>query len=125
MTTVSAARLVATLPLAMLSVAMLWQVASHGLTPLLAQEPDRAALELFEKRIRPALVQHCYECHRADVAEGKLALDSRDGLRRGGESGPAIVPGDPDRSLLIRSLRHADPKLKMPKDAPRLADNVI
>ena len=52
-------------------------------------------VEFFEKRIRPALVQHCYECHSAAAKEimGGLRLDSRPGIRKGGETGPAVVPG--------------------------------
>ncbi len=69
-----------------------------------------AGIEFFEARIRPLLVKNCYECHsgQAKKLEGKLRLDSRDALRRGGESGPAIVPGDPQGSLLVRALRYED-----------------
>ena len=74
--------------------------------------PDQE--QLFEKRIRPLLVKHCYDCHGPDLAEGKLRLDSKSGWERGGERGPAIVPGDPSSSLLIRAVSHADEKLRMP-----------
>lgn len=70
--------------------------------------------EFFEKRIRPILIAHCYECHGPDEASGKLRLDTKDGWVRGGESGPVIVPGDPSASLLIRAVTHSDGKLKMP-----------
>jgi uncharacterized membrane protein len=55
-----------------------------------------AALHHFEKKVRPILVSHCYECHSADAVEirGGLALDTREGIRRGGDTGPAVVPGD-------------------------------
>jgi len=64
-----------------------------------AASPDAAQIEFFEKKIRPVLVEHCYECHSAEAVkagtlEGKLALDSRAGIRQGGESGPAVIPGD-------------------------------
>ncbi len=61
----------------------------------------------FEARIRPVLVQHCYECHSSGAAEvqGDLMLDFRDGIRRGGKSGPAVVPGKPAESLLMAALR--------------------
>ena len=64
--------------------------------------------EFFESKIRPVLVQHCYECHAADskMLRGGLLVDSRQGLLEGGESGPAVVPGDPEESLLISALRH-------------------
>jgi hypothetical protein len=80
--------------------------------------PDEA--DFFEKRIRPVLVEHCYECHSAqsDKLKGKLLLDSRETSRKGGESGPAVVPGDPDASLLIQALRYETyempPKGKLP-----------
>ena len=63
--------------------------------------------DFFENRIRPALVRYCYECHSAESKEigGKLFLDTRHGLRKGGESGPIFVPGNPDQSLLIQALR--------------------
>lgn len=78
----------------------------------------------FETKIRPVLVKRCYECHSADATElgGKLLLDSRDGIRQGGESGPAIVPGDPDASLIIQALRRDG--LEMPPDEP-LSDAIV
>ena len=71
-----------------------------------ADEPavDQAAkLEFFEKKIRPVLVLHCYECHSVLSKEpkGELLLDSRDPMRRGGESGPAVVPGNLEKSLIL------------------------
>jgi len=71
-------------------------------------------LELFEKQIRPLLVNHCYQCHGPDEAAGKLRLDTKAGWTRGGERGPVIAPGDPSASLLIRAVKHQDPKLRMP-----------
>jgi hypothetical protein len=81
---------------------------------LLAQD---AGIEFFEKKIRPVLVEHCYECHSvsAKKVRGELLLDSREGVRKGGESGPVIVPGDPDKSLLIKAVRYTDAATKMPK----------
>lgn len=72
------------------------------------KKPDNSGIEFFEKRIRPVLVQHCYECHSAATKEpkGMLRLDSRDAARAGGESGPAVVPGKPEESLLVSALRH-------------------
>ena len=73
-------------------------------------------LDFFEKRIRPVLVRHCYECHSSAALkpEGGLQLDSRDGIRRGGGRGPAVVPGNVADSLLLAAIRHD--KLKMPPD---------
>jgi hypothetical protein len=79
----------------------------------LANSQDSKA-DFFEKRIRPILVDRCYECHGPDDASGKLRLDTKAGWVRGGESGPSIVPGDPPASLLYRAVSHTDQKLKMP-----------
>ena len=70
--------------------------------------------DFFEQRIRPLLTAHCYACHGPDQAMGKLRLDTRVGWQRGGDSGPAIVPGDPASSLLIKAVQYRDPQLKMP-----------
>ena len=72
------------------------------------------SVDFFETRIRPLLVERCYDCHGPESAEGKLRLDSKPGWQRGGESGPVIVPGDPAASLLIRAVQYKDDRLKMP-----------
>ncbi len=73
-------------------------------------------VEFFESKIRPILVDSCYPCHNA--AEGKtkgsLALDTRDGLLKGGATGPGLIAGDPDKSLLIQAVRYTDEDLQMP-----------
>lgn len=79
----------------------------------LAAEPDPAALEFFEKKIRPIFLAHCVECH-GKKEHGGLVLDSREGWMTGGDSGPAIVPGDPEKSLLIRAVRQVNKDLLMP-----------
>jgi hypothetical protein len=75
-----------------------------------------AQAEFFEKKVRPVLAQHCYKCHSAQAksVKGGLFLDTRDGLRKGGDSGPAIVPGKPDASLLVKAVRYTDDALQMP-----------
>lgn len=100
--------------------------------PLCAQErsgkpPPEAATSFFENKIRPVLVQHCYRCHSAEsgTARSGLRVDSRAALRSGGERGPAVVPGDPEASWLLRAVRHVDPDLKMPPKQDRLPDAVI
>src|SRR5262245_35274936 len=72
--------------------------------------------EFFEKKIRPVLFERCYQCHStgADKDKGGLRLDSRTAILKGGDSGPAIVPGDPEKSLLIEAIRHTRDDLKMP-----------
>ena len=80
---------------------------------LTANQLSAADTEFFEKKIRPVLVEHCYECHSADAQESGLRVDSLEGLLTGGERGPAIVSGKPDESLLIGAVRHSD-TLQMP-----------
>ncbi len=81
-----------------------------------AVEDAPEALALFENHIRPALIEHCHECHSEehDKRKGGLWLDRRSGWETGGDSGPAIVPGDPDASLLMATIRYHDPELEMP-----------
>ncbi len=96
-------------------------------TALPAQEPSREGLEFFEKKIRPALTENCYACHseKSKRPQGGLLLDSIEAMLKGGASGqPAIVPGDPEKSLLIKAIRHTDAKLQMPMGG-KLADQVI
>lgn len=78
---------------------------------------DAAEVEFFEKRVRPVLVQRCYGCHANDAKtiRGGLLVDSRDALLIGGDSGPAVVPGKPEESLLIEAvLFHDDADYQMP-----------
>ena len=82
---------------------------------------SKEGLEFFEQKIRPVLINQCYQCHstQAKKLAGGLRLDTRTGMLKGGASGePAIVPGAPEKSLLIKALRYADPKLQMPMGAP-------
>ena len=93
-----------------------------------ADDADREGIEFFEKRIRPVLALRCYECHSgsAKKVEGNLLLDTKDGLRKGGDLGPAIVPGDPEKSLLIQAIRYSDENLQMPpKEKGRLPKEVV
>ena len=85
-----------------------------------AQDPNLDSLNLFETKIRPVLAARCYGCHSAKAVkvQGGLLLDSQGGLKRGGNSGVAIAPGDPDKSLLLRALRYQDKNLQMPPGKP-------
>lgn len=90
-------------------------------TCLWASGPSRAdesGEHYFEAHIRPLLIEHCYACHAAEAREigGGLRLDDRASWQQGGNSGPAIVPGDLDASLLIRAVRYHDTQLQMPPD---------
>lgn len=73
-------------------------------------------IEFFEKSIRPILAEKCYSCHSAQAKKlkGKLLLDSRQGIAKGGETGPIIAGRDPDQSRLIQAIRWSDPDLQMP-----------
>jgi hypothetical protein len=75
--------------------------------------------EFFESKIRPLLANKCYSCHTASKL-GELRLDSREALLKGGKSGPAILLGNPDESLLIRAVTHTDERLKMPMAGGKL-----
>ena len=103
-------------------------VAVFSMTPLsvFAQEAESsvADIEFFESKIRPVLVEHCYSCHAADskIIRGGLLVDSRDGLLEGGDSGPAVVPGNGEESLLLAALKHES--FEMPPDR-KLPDAVI
>ncbi len=81
----------------------------------------------FEAKIRPVLVKHCYECHSSEAgrSKGGLLLDTRQGIQAGGETGPAVVPGKPDESLLLSAIRHTLPDLEMPPRKPPLSAAVI
>src|SRR5262245_26045035 len=85
----------------------------------------REGIEFFEAKIRPVLVKHCYECHSAKASKvrGGLYLDTRAGVLQGGDSGPAVVPGNPARSLLIKALHHDGDTKMPPKD--RLPKQVV
>jgi hypothetical protein len=95
-----------------------------------AQAPsDLAQLDFFEKNIRPVLANSCYECHSQDSKslKGGLLVDTREGLLQGGDSGPAIVPGSPEKSLLMTSIRHEhkDPDMAMPPKKEKLSAAVL
>lgn len=77
---------------------------------------SREQVEFYEKKVQPILEQNCYKCHshQAEKIKGGLVLDSREGLLRGGDTGPAVVPGNAEQSLLIKAVRHVDEDLQMP-----------
>ncbi len=106
-------------------------VAACG-APFLSQAAapaNGAQFDFFEKKIRPVLVESCYECHSAGSkkVKGGLLLDTSEGLLRGGDSGPAIVPGNPQKSLLIQAIRHESKEedFFMPPKKDKLEEAVI
>ena len=94
-----------------------------------AAEPkfDAAQVEFFEKKVRPILVNHCYECHSGiakEVGRSGLRLDSREAVLKGGDSGPAIILSKPDESRMIQFVRHQGKKMPGLKK-PKLKDDQI
>ena len=87
-----------------------------------AADKDAKGIAFFEAKIRPVLVENCYKCHSAasGKSQGGLLLDTKKGIRAGGDRGPAVVPGDPDASLLLSAISHTDSSLKMPPKKDRL-----
>jgi hypothetical protein len=81
-----------------------------------AGQDDPAATKLFEEKVGPLLVARCYKCHSAEAPKpkGGLRLDSREAALQGGDTGPALVPGKPDQSLLLKGVSWEDPDFKMP-----------
>ena len=98
-----------------------------GVAATAADKLDPDQLAFFEKKIRPVLNDQCYKCHSANAEKlkGGLFVDSRQGLLKGGESGPAIVPGNPAKSPLIKSIKSDDKDAMMPPKGPKLPDSVI
>jgi hypothetical protein len=88
--------------------------------PATAAEPGDG-VAFFEAKIRPVLVEQCYSCHAEAKQRGGLRLDTKDAVRKGGDSGPALIAGKPNESLLVKALRYQD--LKMPPNK-KLADTV-
>ncbi|MFI5457504.1 MAG: PSD1 and planctomycete cytochrome C domain-containing protein [Isosphaerales bacterium] len=85
-----------------------------ALTGLWLVSASVSADDFFEARVRPVLVKRCEGCHGAAKRKGGLRVDVRSGWERGGELGPAVVPGKPDESLLVRAVRYVDDDLRMP-----------
>lgn len=103
--------------LGLLAIAAVFSGAVPGALHAGAVVVDPGQQAFFEEQVRPLLVQHCYECHAADTAQkGGLQLDSRAGWEKGGDSGPALIPGDPESSLLLRAVSYMDPDLQMPPE---------
>ena len=92
--------------------------------PVLASEIEPAALKFFEEKVRPILVDNCYSCHSvgAKKLKGKLYLDSREGVARGGEGGAIVAPNDPDKSRMILAVRYKLKDQEMPPDGPLKPD---
>src|SRR5687767_15010867 len=109
-----------------LALAAFWPLAllTQFASPLQAQaDPGAAQVDFFEKKVRPVLAENCLTCHSAG-AMGGLRLDSREAMLKGGKAGPAVVPGDPDKSPIISAVRHTG-ATKMPMGGDKLSDDKI
>lgn len=89
-----------------------------------AAEPAPEALEFFEKRVRPILVEHCHKCHAGQESKGGLRLDSGTAVLKGGDTGPAVVPGNPEAGTLIEAVRYDPDGYQMPPTG-KLPDEAI
>jgi hypothetical protein len=98
-----------------------------GALAAVAPAPDTARAEFFEKSVRPLLEERCIECHSAakGKTKGGLALDNRAAVLKGGDTGPALVAGSPEKSLLVKAVTYSDPDLKMPPDDKRLSPEQV
>jgi hypothetical protein len=93
----------------------LWPLVALGVLAAGARAGDSPeGVEFFEKKVRPVLDEHCFRCHGNGKKKGSLSLEGRDGLLRGGDSGPAVVPGSPERSRLIEAVGYRNVDLQMP-----------
>ena len=83
-----------------------------------AAKADATGSAFFEKKVRPILVQHCYECHSEDAGEqqGGLLLDRKSGWLSGGDTDKAVIPGEPDSSLLLKAVKYENEDLQMPPE---------
>ena len=109
-------------PLFVLALA-LWTSSPRGFAAAAAQVADPGQVEFFEKAVRPLLEEHCIECHNAakGKTKGGLGLDNAAATLKGGDTGPAIVVGSAEKSLLLKAVSYTDADLKMPPENKRLS----
>src|SRR5260221_174700 len=98
------------------AVLLIASVSLSGLVSRSQTAQSQSTGDLFERRIRPLLVEKCYSCHstQSKPLAGGLRLDTKAGVLAGGSHGSSLVPGNPEKSLLVRAVRFTDDKLKMP-----------
>jgi hypothetical protein len=116
-------------PTLLLATASLAGAAIVPTATILSEKDNAAGIEFFEKNIRPVLSQKCYGCHSKESGKqkGGLLLDTREGIRTGGDSGHAVAPGDPAESLLLKAIRYEDREMEMPpkKEGGKLPEETI
>lgn len=113
--------------LGLLSSALAVSLAAPGVLSAADSKLTPEQLDFFEKKVRPIFVDNCYKCHSPDAEKikGGLLLDTRAGVLKGGDTGPAIVPGNPDMSLLIQAIRYTNKDLQMPPNDRQLENSEI
>ena len=102
---------------------LIWVQALFVCTLFCSAAPSQQQSEFFEKQVRPVLANNCFACH-AKARMGGLQLDSREHLMKGGQDGPVVVPGDPEKSLLIQAVRKTHERIKMPPQG-KLSDREV
>jgi hypothetical protein len=117
---ISTGRSTRTVPVLACLVASVTGIASAGLA---REASDQSAIDFFEARVRPVLVTRCQGCHGPDRQEGGLRLDRPEPIFKGGDTGPAVVPGRPEESLLVRAVAYDD-DLKMPQKGKLSGDQI-
>ncbi len=92
-----------------------------------ATAPSKDDADFFTEKIRPILADNCFKCHShaAEKIKGGLVVDSREAMLTGGDTAPAVVPGDPEKSLLIEAIRYTNTDLQMPPKNKKLSDEQI
>ncbi|MDB4731644.1 hypothetical protein OAF74_02275, partial [bacterium] len=103
-------------------------ISTVTVTVAVAETPQVSAaeLEFFESKVRPVLVEHCYDCHNStETAEGGFILDHRSALREGGQSGPPLNFETPSKSLLLKVIRHDIAELEMPQGEDQIPQTAI
>ena len=108
---------------ACLSLALAWTRVNSLLAEPVAGPPSPEAIDFFERKVRPLFDSACSECHGSETQEANLRLDLRAALLEGGDSGPVVVPGEPEQSLLISAVRQSG-DLKMPPDGVLTSEQV-
>src|ERR1700722_8240747 len=101
------------LPSLIMTIAASGPAVRAGDSPTGAGKLDPAEEAFFESKVRPVLVEHCLECHGAEKSKGSLRLDARASMLKGGDAGPAVVPGKPEESTLVEAIRY-DGDVQMP-----------
>jgi Protein of unknown function (DUF1553)/Protein of unknown function (DUF1549)/Planctomycete cytochrome C len=113
-------------PIAALSFVWLLSVAATRADDAAPARPGVDGIAFFEAKIRPVLVDRCYQCHSAgsEKVKGGLRVDHREGMVKGGDAGPSVVPGKPEESPLIEAIRYGDEALRMPPKTPLTPEQV-